>query len=230
MPRSLYQLLHLPRHHGSGFAGIFVIERQQNASDFVELGAGFIGLIRFLRVAEEVVQRLLHFADGGARFGNDLFQAALVVETCVERFHPFGGWLHLFAALHGFQALRKQGNAFVKLLAVGRGVFCRCFQKEDGGCHFHGNVGVGRLPRLSNVRRDALQHTRERRGGRPQGVQALQQNIGLAAQCLHFVFVACANVRPQIFEGANGFAQALALCRIHGAVQQLLVAANCYVI
>ena len=60
----------------------------------------------------------------GARFGNDLFQTALVVEPCVERFHPFGGWLHLFAALHGFQALRKQGNAFVKLLAVGRGVFC----------------------------------------------------------------------------------------------------------
>ena len=156
LPRSLYQLLHLLRHHGCGFAGIFVIERQQNASDFVELGAGFIGLVRFLRVAEEVVQRLFHFADGGARFGNDLFQAALVVEPCVERFHPFGGRLHLFAALHGFQALRKQGNAFVKLLAVGRGVFCRCFQKENGGCHFHGNVGVWRLHRLSNVRRDAL--------------------------------------------------------------------------
>ena len=179
--RCLYQLLHLLRHGLDGPAGILEVERQQNARDFVELADGFGRLLRFLRVAEKVVQRLLYFTDAGVRFGHDLGHAVLVVEARVKRLHPFGGRLHVLAALHGLQPLRQQGGAFFKELAVAWLLFGRGFQKEDGCCHFHGDIGVRRLPALCGLRDDAAQRLGKRLGRGPERMHALRQCFALGA-------------------------------------------------
>ena len=165
--RGIDQLLHLLRHDLNGSTGFFEVEGEQNARDFVELGRRFGCLGCFLRMTEKVVQRLFDFTNGGTRFGNNLSHAALIVEPRVQRFHPLGGRLHLFAALHGLEPLGQQGNAFVERVVIARGFFQRSFQEQDGRRHFHGHFGMGGLFGLDNVLDDRLQSAGEGRGSRP---------------------------------------------------------------
>ena len=218
MLRGIDQLLHLLRHDLNGSTGFFEVEGEQNARDFVELGRRFGCLGCFLRMTEKVVQRLFDFTNGGTRFGNNLSHAALIVEPRVQRFHPLGGRLHLFAALHGLEPLGQQGNAFVERVVIARGFFQRSFQEQDGRRHFHGHFGMGGLFGLDNVLDDRLQSAGEGRGSRPQGVQFFWQAAGVVAQRLDFVRVAGTDVRPQILERSDGITQLIALGGVDCAI------------
>ena len=64
--RCFHQLLHLPGHCRDGGASLFTVEHHQNTGNCFKFGDGRAGLLRFLRMAEKIVQRPFHFAHGAA--------------------------------------------------------------------------------------------------------------------------------------------------------------------
>ena len=200
-------------HPQHGLRGLVQPQHRQHATHLRQVLRCIAQRTLVQRIAKEVVQQLLEFAERHAQFADHAAHGLAIADAAVQLLHPGLERLGL-AALADTVQPRGQTRGAGRQLHIGRIEVFECgLEIEDGGGDFHRQLGAG-WPCRPHHRLDGCP---ERLGQWSAGRMQLDQRIGHQIELLtdrfDLVGVAARKCRPGFLGGADALAR---LCQQQG--------------
>ena len=170
--------------------------------------------LRVGRVAEELVDQLLGFRQGGAQFLHDAAHRLPIGDPSVQVFHPAFERLRCLALPHAGHALRHALHAGAQLGVIELGVFEAGLDVQQAGGSFHRQRRRRRGRRLLRLGCSGAQLFGQHVTRREQALQRLAGQRELLRQAVQAVHFATGHAGPGLLGGRNPLAGLGDQCRI----------------